>query len=64
MSDIEFYELNVRNLGVDFYEFQERLAIFLENYVESADNYDEAKLMVLSQLKKEQLSKLANKKLL
>lgn len=64
MSDEKFYELNVRILGVDFYEFQERLAIFLENDVESADNYDEAKLMVLSQLKKEQLAKLANKKLL
>ena len=64
MSDEKFYELNVRKLGVDFYEFQERLAIFLENDVESADNYDEAKLIVLAQLKKEQLSKLANKKLL
>ena len=64
MSDEKFYEQNVRILGVDFYEFQERLAIFLENDVESADNYDEAKLIVLAQLKKEQLSKLANKKLL
>ena len=64
MSDEKFYELNVRKLGVDFYEFQERLAIFLENDADSADNHDEAKLIVLAQLKKEQLSKLANKKLL
>ena len=61
MSDIEFYELNVRNLGVDFYEFQERLAIFLENDEQSEDFHDNAKLVIFTNLQKEQLLRLTKK---
>lgn len=61
MQDIQFYEKNVRKLGIDFYEFIERLAIKIED---AQDFDDEAKDQVLAELKNEQLSKLGMKKII
>ena len=61
MSDIEFYESNVRKLGVDFYEFTERVSIILENENEFSDFNDNVKQSVLKQLQKEQLLRLTKK---
>jgi hypothetical protein len=63
MSDLEFYELHIRKLGIDFYEFQERLAIFLENRENFIDSNDNAKIVIFTQFKNEQLAKLGMKKI-
>ena len=64
MSDLEFYELNVEQLGVDFYDFQERLSIFLENRENFIDSDDYAKSVIFTQLKNEQLARLGMRKII
>ena len=61
MQDIEFYEKNVRILGIDFYEFIERLAIKIED---EPDANDKIKNQVLFELKNEQLARLGMRKII
>lgn len=63
MSDIEFYELHIEQLGIEFYDFQERLAIFLEDRENFTDSDNNAKIVIFTQFKNEQLSKLGMKKI-
>lgn len=68
MSDIKFYELNVRILGIDFYEFCERFGIICDNYtdfdIKNDEKTDFIKKITADMLKKEQLNRLGAKKLL
>lgn len=54
MTDTDFYENNVKKLGIDFYRFTERVSIMI---IDGNLTQSDAQNTALDGLKKEQLSK-------